>query len=85
MVFALGAGVVGGAVTSSLADEARVEVGIGELRGAILSLFAPAGAVSTETNPNYRGAAAPAPLRGEKSLRCEPRLGLRAGASSGSC
>src|SRR5262249_1481452 len=53
---------VGGGVTSSLADElTRVEVGIGELRGEILSLFAPAGAVATETNPNYRGAAAPAP------------------------
>jgi alcohol dehydrogenase (cytochrome c) len=31
------------------------------LRGEILSLFAPAGAVATETNPNYKGAAAPAP------------------------
>ena len=31
------------------------------MRGAILSLFAPAGAVATETNPNYKGAAAPAP------------------------
>jgi PQQ-dependent dehydrogenase (methanol/ethanol family) len=55
------AAVVGGGVTSSLADEAEVEVGAGELRSAILSLFAPAGAVATETNPNYKGAAAPAP------------------------
>ena len=61
MLFALNAGVVGGGVTSSLADEAGIEVGLGELRGAILSLFAPAGAVATETNPNYKGAAAPAP------------------------
>jgi alcohol dehydrogenase (cytochrome c) len=44
------------------ADEfTRIEVGVGELRGEILSLFAPAGAIATETNPNYKGAAAPAP------------------------
>jgi alcohol dehydrogenase (cytochrome c) len=60
VLFALNAGVVGGAV-SSLADEAGVEARIGELRGAVLSLLAPAGAVATETNPNYKGAAAPAP------------------------
>ena len=54
--------VVGGGVTSSLADEiTRVEVGVGELRGEILSLLAPAGAVAMETNPNYKSAAAPAP------------------------
>ena len=34
---------------------------LGDLRGEILSLFAPPGAVATETNPNYKGAAAPAP------------------------
>ena len=61
MLFALAAGVVGGGVTSSRADEAGIEVGIGDLRGEILSLFAPPGAVATETNPNYKGAAAPAP------------------------
>jgi alcohol dehydrogenase (cytochrome c) len=61
ILFGLNAGVVGGGVTSSLADEAEVEVGLGELRSAILSLLAPAGAVATETNPNYKGAAAPAP------------------------
>src|SRR5262245_25373248 len=61
VVFALGAGVVGGAVTSSLAEEAGIEARIGELRGAVLSLFAPPGAVATEANPNYRGVAAPAP------------------------
>jgi alcohol dehydrogenase (cytochrome c) len=36
-------------------------VGVGELRSEILSLFAPEGAIATETNPNYKGAAAPAP------------------------
>jgi alcohol dehydrogenase (cytochrome c) len=61
VLFAVSAGVVGGGITSSLADEAGVEARVGELRGAILSLFAPAGAVATETNPNYKGAAAPAP------------------------
>src|SRR5215472_17461263 len=51
----------GGRVTSSLADVmTSVEVGVGELRGEILSLFAPPGAVATEANPNYKGAAAPA-------------------------
>ena len=61
VLFALNAGVVGGGVTSSLADEAGIEVDVGELRGEILSLFARRGAVATETNPNYKGAAAPAP------------------------
>ncbi|SHH58573.1 pyrroloquinoline quinone-dependent dehydrogenase [Bradyrhizobium erythrophlei] len=61
IIVALGAAVVGAGITSSLADEAGVEVGLGELRGAILSLFAPPGAIATETNPNYKGAAAPAP------------------------
>ena len=61
VLFALNAGVVGGGVTSSLADEAGIEVDVGDLRGEILSLFAPPGAVATETNPNYKGAAAPAP------------------------
>ena len=57
VLFALNAGVVGGGVTSSLADELTgVEVGVGELRGEILSLFARRGAVATETNPNYKGA-----------------------------
>ena len=60
VLFALNAGVAGG-VTSSLADEAGVEARVGELRGAVLSLFAPAGAVATETNPNYKGIAARAP------------------------
>src|SRR5271169_3093397 len=61
VLFALNADVVGGGVTSSLADEAGIEARVGELRGAIMSLLAPAGAVATETNPNYKGAAAPAP------------------------
>ena len=61
MLFALNAGVVGGGVTSSRADEVGIEVDLGDLRGEILSLFARRGVVATETNPNYKGAAAPAP------------------------
>src|SRR5277367_6799176 len=56
----IGAAAVGG-ITPSLADEAGIEVGVGELRGEILSLFAPPGAIATETNPNYKGAVAPPP------------------------
>ena len=54
------AAVVGGGVTSSLADVAGIEVDIGDLRGEILSLFAPRGEIATETNSDYKGAAAPA-------------------------
>jgi alcohol dehydrogenase (cytochrome c) len=61
VLVALSAGVVCGGVTSSLADVAGVEVGVGDLRGEILSLFAPPGVVATETNPNYKGPAGPAP------------------------
>jgi len=61
VLFTLGASVLGGAVSPSLADLTGIEVGVGELRGAVLSLFAPAGVVATEANPNYKGAAAPAP------------------------
>jgi alcohol dehydrogenase (cytochrome c) len=61
VLLALNAGVVGGGVTSALADEVGIEVDLGEVRGEILSLFARRGAVATETNPNYKGAAAPAP------------------------
>jgi len=55
------AGLPGGGITASFADEAGLESRVGELRGAVLSLFAPPGAVATETNPNYKGSAAPAP------------------------
>jgi len=61
VLLALNAGVVGGGVTSALADEVGIEVDLGEVRGEILSLFARRGVVATETNPGYKGAAAPAP------------------------
>ena len=60
VLLALNAGLVAGGVSSSLADEAEVKVDLGELRGAVLSLFAPPGAVATETNPDYKSAAASA-------------------------
>jgi hypothetical protein len=43
-------------------------VGLDELRGEILSLFASSGAIATETNSNYKGAAAPADNRGSKAI-----------------
>jgi alcohol dehydrogenase (cytochrome c) len=62
VLLALAAGGVSGGGISAHADEfTRIEVGVGDLRGEILSLFAPPGALATETNPNYKGAAAPAP------------------------
>jgi alcohol dehydrogenase (cytochrome c) len=61
IIVALGAAAMGAGITSSLADEAGVEARVGELRGAVMSLLAPAGAVATETNPDYKGAAASAP------------------------
>ena len=48
---------------------------VGELRGAVLSLFASRGAVATETNPNYKGARRP-------RLRLLPRLPLRTGRAT---
>ena len=39
VLFALNAGVVGGGVTSALADEVGIEVDLGELRGEILELL----------------------------------------------
>jgi alcohol dehydrogenase (cytochrome c) len=61
-LFAGAVSVVGGWVAASRADEfTRIEVGVGDLRGEILSLFAPPGAIATETNPNYKAPAAPAP------------------------
>jgi alcohol dehydrogenase (cytochrome c) len=60
-LFPLGAAAMGGGVTSALADEAGIEVDLGDLRGEILSLLAPRGAIATETNRNYKGPAAPAP------------------------
>jgi alcohol dehydrogenase (cytochrome c) len=43
---ALGAAAVGSGITSSRADEAGIEVDVGDLRGEILSLFAPLGALA---------------------------------------
>jgi alcohol dehydrogenase (cytochrome c) len=48
------AGLSGGGITSSFADEAGIEARVGEVRGAVLSLLAPVGVVATETNPDYK-------------------------------
>jgi alcohol dehydrogenase (cytochrome c) len=61
IIVALGVAAVGGGVTSAVADEAGVEVDLGDIRGAVLSLFAPAGAVATEANQTYKAVAAPVP------------------------
>jgi alcohol dehydrogenase (cytochrome c) len=62
IIFAVVLGVAAlGGLTSSLADVAGIEVDVGDLRGEILSLFAPAGAVATERNPDYKSPATPAP------------------------
>ena len=75
VLFALNAGVVGGGVTSSRADEPGVEVDLGDIRSEVLSLFAPAGAVATEANPNYKNVAAP-------RLRLQPHRPLRTGRAT---
>ena len=49
------------ATTGAGVAQTAIEVDVGDLRGEVLSLFGRAGAVATETNPNYKGAAAPAP------------------------
>jgi alcohol dehydrogenase (cytochrome c) len=74
VLFALNAGVVGG-ITSSRADEAGIEVDVGDLRGEILSLFAPPGAIATETNPNYKALQRP-------RLRLLPRRPPRTGRAT---
>jgi alcohol dehydrogenase (cytochrome c) len=61
IIVALGAAAVGVGITPSLADVAGIEARVGELRGAVLSLWAPEGSIATETNPNFKGVAAPAP------------------------
>jgi alcohol dehydrogenase (cytochrome c) len=61
---ALGAAAVGAGIAWLVANKTRVEVAVGETRGELLSLRAPPGTVTTETNPAYKGAAVPAPAAG---------------------
>jgi alcohol dehydrogenase (cytochrome c) len=61
---ALGAAAAGAGITFLVANKTRVEVAVGETRGELLSLRAPPGTVTIETNPDYKGAAAPAPAAG---------------------
>jgi alcohol dehydrogenase (cytochrome c) len=55
---------VGAAAALYFAGLTRVEVAAGAMRGQILALNAPAGALTTETNPAYKGGAAPAVAAG---------------------
>ena len=64
VLVALGAAAVGAGIAWLVANKTRVEVAVGEGRGELLSLRAPPGTVTTETNPDYKGAAAPAPAAG---------------------
>ena len=64
ILVALGAAVVGAGIAFLVKNETRVEVAVGETRGELLSRRAPAGTVTIETNPAYKGAAAPAPAAG---------------------
>jgi alcohol dehydrogenase (cytochrome c) len=61
---ALGAAGAGAGITFLVVNKTRVEVAVGETRGELLSLRAPPGTLTTETNPDYKGAAAPAPAAG---------------------
>jgi alcohol dehydrogenase (cytochrome c) len=58
-IIAIALAALAGTAGAGVAQTA-IEVDVGELRGEILSLFPPRGAVAIETNPNYKGAAAPA-------------------------
>ncbi len=61
---AIAAVAVGAGVAFLVANKTRVEVAVGETRSELLSLRAPPGTATTERNPAYKGAAAPAPAAG---------------------
>ena len=61
---ALGAAAVGAGIAFLVANKNRVEVAVADTRGEIHSLRAPPGTVTTEMNPAYKGAAAPAAAAG---------------------
>jgi alcohol dehydrogenase (cytochrome c) len=68
---ALGAAGAGAGITFLVVNKTRVEVAVGETRGELLSLRAPPGTLTTETNPDYKGAAAPAPAAGPSPAAAE--------------
>ena len=57
IIVALVAAAVGAGIAFLVANKTRVEVAVGETRGELLSLRAPPGTVTMETNPAYKGAA----------------------------
>ena len=60
ILIAIAAAAGGAGITFFVANKSRVEVAVGETRSELLSLRAPSGTVTTEINPAYKGAAAPA-------------------------
>src|SRR5580704_14908921 len=62
ILIAIAAGAGGAGIALFVANKNQVEVAVGETRGGLLSMRAPPGAITIETNPAYKGAAAPAPV-----------------------
>ena len=60
ILIAIAAAAGGAGIAFFVANKSRVEVAVGETRSELLSLRAPPGTVTTEINPAYKGAAAPA-------------------------
>ena len=60
ILIAIAAAAGGAGIAFFVANKSRVEVAVGETRSELLSLRAPSGTVTTEINPAYKGAAAPA-------------------------
>jgi alcohol dehydrogenase (cytochrome c) len=64
VLVAIVAAAVGAGIALYFVGTTRVEVAVGETRGELLSLSAPAGTLTTETNAAYKGAAPPAAAAG---------------------
>jgi len=64
VLVAIVAAAVGAGIALYFVGTTRVEVAVGETRGELLSLNAPAGTLTTETNAAYKGAAPPAAAAG---------------------
>jgi len=64
VLVAIVAAAVGAGIALYFVGTTRVEVAVGETRGELLSLNAPAGTLTTETNAAYKGTAPPAATAG---------------------
>ncbi len=60
ILIAIAAAAGGAGIAFFVANKNRVEVAVGETRSGLLSMRAPPGTITTEMNPAYKGAAAPA-------------------------